>query len=88
MTATAEKNADDLPSDLSFEDALAQLEDIVRRLESGDVPLDASISLYERGNKLRGYCQQRLNAAQARIEKIRVSADGRAAGSEAFDTES
>ena len=55
---------------LNFEDALRALEDVVRRLESGDVPLDDSISLYERGEELRRHCQARLDAAQARIEKI------------------
>ena len=55
-------------SDLSFEQALHELEGVVRRLESGDVPLDESIDLYERGEKLRKACQARLDAAQARIE--------------------
>lgn len=57
-------------SAMSFEDALRALEDVVRRLESGDVPLDDSISLYERGEALRKHCQARLDAAQARIERI------------------
>lgn len=74
-----------IPADLSFEDALKELEVIVRQLESGDVPLDASISLYERGDRLRSHCQQRLDAAQARIEKIRVGADGQAVGTTPFD---
>ncbi len=74
-----------IAADLSFEDALKELEVIVRQLESGDVPLDASISLYERGDLLRGHCQKRLDAAQARIEKIRVGADGQAAGTMPFD---
>jgi exodeoxyribonuclease VII small subunit len=50
---------------LSFEDALRALETIVRQLESGDVPLEDSISLYEKGEKLRQHCQKRLDAAQA-----------------------
>ena len=57
-------------STLNFEDALKRLEEIVRKLESGDVPLDQSIELYSEGEKLRGLCQQRLEAAQAKIEKI------------------
>jgi exodeoxyribonuclease VII small subunit len=52
------------------------------------VPLDQSISLYERGEALRTACQRRLDAAQARIEKIVTAADGRASGTQAFDTES
>jgi exodeoxyribonuclease VII small subunit len=55
---------------LSFEDALKQLEGIVQQLERGDVPLDESITLYERGDQLRALCQTRLEAAQARIELI------------------
>lgn len=73
---------------MSFEDALAALEGIVQQLERGDVPLDQSISLYERGEALRAACQQRLDAAQARIEKIVTGADGRAAGTQAFDSDS
>jgi exodeoxyribonuclease VII small subunit len=73
---------------MSFEQALAALEQIVQQLERGDVPLDQSISLYERGEALRAACQQRLDAAQARIERIVTGADGRAAGTQAFDAES
>ncbi|MCM0000261.1 MAG: exodeoxyribonuclease VII small subunit [Erythrobacter sp.] len=74
-------------SDMSFEQALAALEQIVQQLERGDVPLDQSISLYERGEALRAACQQRLDAAQARIERIVTAADGRATGTRPFDTE-
>ena len=73
---------------MSFEQALAALEQIVQALERGDVPLDQSISLYERGEALRAACQQRLDAAQARIERIVTGADGRATGTQAFDAES
>jgi exodeoxyribonuclease VII small subunit len=72
---------------MSFEQALAALEAIVQQLERGDVPLDQSISLYERGEALRAACQQRLDAAQARIERIVTAADGRATGTRPFDTE-
>jgi len=70
---------------LSFEDALRALEDIVRKLESGEVPLDDSITLYERGEVLRKLCQSRLDAAQSRIEKIVAGADGKAIGTQPFD---
>lgn len=73
---------------LSFEEALKALEDVVRRLESGEVPLDQSIELYERGEKLRAHCQARLDAAQARIEKIVAGGDGKATGTVPFDAES
>ena len=70
---------------LSFEEALRALEDVVRKLESGDVPLDDSITLYERGEELRLHCQARLDAAQARIEKIVAGPDGRASATVPFD---
>ena len=72
-------------ADMTFEEALRALEGVVRRLESGDVPLDESIELYERGEALLKACQARLDAAQARIEKIVQGADGKPAGTEPFD---
>jgi len=80
------ENAPDIAG-LSFEDALKALEDVVRRLESGEVPLDHSIALYERGEALRAHCQARLDAAQARIEKIVAGADGRASHTVPFDSD-
>lgn len=71
--------------DMSFEDALRALEGVVRQLESGDVALDDSIDLYERGEKLRQHCQARLDAAQARIEKIVQGPGGAATGTQPFD---
>jgi exodeoxyribonuclease VII small subunit len=70
---------------MTFEDALRALEDVVRKLETGEVPLDQSIDLYERGEKLRKHCQARLDAAQARIEKIVASPNGKAVGTEPFE---
>jgi exodeoxyribonuclease VII small subunit len=70
---------------LSFEDALKGLEEIVRKLESGEVPLDSSIELYVRGEALRSHCQTRLDAAQARIEKIVPGPDGTVSGTVPFD---
>jgi exodeoxyribonuclease VII small subunit len=72
-------------AEMSFEQALKSLEDVVRRLESGDVPLEESIGLYERGEELRRHCQARLDAAQARIEKIVAGPDGKATGAVPFD---
>jgi exodeoxyribonuclease VII small subunit len=71
---------------MSFEDALRALEEVVRKLEGGDVPLDDSISLYERGEQLRKHCQARLDVAQARIEKIVQKADGAVTGTAPFDS--
>ena len=76
------------PSDIgamSFEEALRALEDVVRQLEGGEVPLEESIGLYERGEALRRHCQARLDSAQARIEKIVAGPDGRATGTAPFD---
>jgi exodeoxyribonuclease VII small subunit len=69
---------------LSFEDALKELEGIVHQLETGEATLDQSIALYERGNQLRARCAERLDQAQARIEAIRLDADGRPAGVKPF----
>ncbi|MGV3730299.1 MAG: exodeoxyribonuclease VII small subunit [Sphingopyxis sp.] len=69
---------------LSFEAAMGELETIVRRLESGDVSLEESVSLYERGHALRSHCEARLAAAQARIEQVSLAADGRPAGTAPF----
>ena len=74
--------APSIPADLSFEDALSRLETIVSRLESGQAPLEESISLYEQGAKLKQQCEARLKAAQLRVDKIVVGADGSAKGVE------
>ena len=70
---------------LSFEDALKRLEEIVRKLESGEASLDEAIQLYSEGDRLKQQCEARLKAAQARIEKITLGADGKPAGTEPFD---
>ena len=70
---------------LTFEDALAELEQIVRSLEQGAAPLDASIELYQRGDRLKRHCEARLKAAQARIEQITLDAEGKPAGTTPFD---
>jgi exodeoxyribonuclease VII small subunit len=72
-------------SALSFEDALRELETIVAKLESGDAALDESITLYTRGEALRGHCEKRLKDAQARIEKITLGPDGAPTGTASFD---
>ena len=70
---------------LSFEAALAELEQIVRSLELGSEPLDASIELYQRGDRLKRHCEARLKAAQARIDQISLDADGKPVGTTSFD---
>jgi len=61
---------------LTFEQALAELEQIVARLESGQAPLEDSIQMYERGAALKAHCEARLEAARLRVEKIVVGAAG------------
>lgn len=74
------KKADDRsPADIkkmSFEEALDELEDIVRGLEDGSDALDESIAAYERGAALRRHCEQKLQEARARVDKIVVDRDG------------
>lgn len=84
MTTTAEKN--DVRS-LSFEQAVGELETIVASLERGDVALDKSIEIYERGEALKKHCEALLNAAESRIEKIRMDRSGKAVGTEPLDRE-
>ena len=72
-------------SQLSFEAALARLEEIVRTLEKGEAPLDRSIELYQEGDRLKRHCEARLKDAQARIEQIAFGSDGKPAGLKPFD---
>ena len=69
---------------MSFEDALAELEEIVTALESGAGKLEESISAYERGARLKAHCEARLKAARQRVEKISLGADG-SIGTEPMD---
>lgn len=73
------------PSTLSFEHALKELERIVDRLERGDVELEESITIYERGEALRNRCDALLKSAEMKIEKIKAGRDGQATGTEALD---
>jgi len=70
---------------LSFEAALLQLEGVVRSLETGAEPLDQSIELYQRGDRLKRHCEARLKAAQARIDQISLDAEGKPVGTAPFD---
>jgi exodeoxyribonuclease VII small subunit len=73
---------------MSFEMAMAELEQIVAKLEKGDVELEESISHYERGEALRAHCDALLKKAEAKVEKITLSADGKPSGTEPLDVES
>jgi exodeoxyribonuclease VII small subunit len=82
MTAKAKP---DVPVDqLSFELALKELESIVARLEQGEVDLEDSIALYERGQALKAHCEKKLKSAESRLEKV-VQGAGGATGSEPMD---
>jgi exodeoxyribonuclease VII small subunit len=80
----AEANHDDVTA-MSFEAALAELEGIVSKLESGQAPLAESIAIYERGEALKAHCESLLKSAEARIEKITLSRDGKPVGTEPLD---
>lgn len=71
---------------MSFEQALAELETIVQKLESGRAPLAESIAIYERGEALKAHCETLLKTAEARIEKITLSREGEATGTEPLDS--
>ena len=75
----ADKDGDELPADirkLSFEEAMQGLEEIVQRLEGGDVNLEDSIEIYTRGTQLKRHCEAKLRAAQERVDKIVADAEG------------
>jgi exodeoxyribonuclease VII small subunit len=72
---------------LSFEEALAALEQVVSQLEGGQVPLEQSIALYERGDALKKHCEAKLGEAELKVEKIVTGADGNATGTAPFNTE-
>ena len=74
--------SDEAIEKMSFEQAMAALEQLVGQLESGRVDLEQSIALYERGAALRKHCEAKLKAAETRVEQIVQDDTGRAAGAE------
>lgn len=72
---------------LSFEAALAELDGIVQRLESGNVALEESVAIYERGEALKRRCEELLRQAEARVEKITLDAGGRPTGTAPLDVD-
>lgn len=73
-------------SKMSFEEALSELEEIVRGIESGEIDLDGAIQAYERGAALKQHCDTKLREAQEKVSKIKLDADG-AATEETVGTE-
>ena len=82
MTKPGAKHLD--IKEMSFEKALKELESIVGRLERGDVELEESISIYERGEALKDHCDRLLKQAEAKVEKITLNPAGEATGTEPF----
>ena len=76
----------DVPQ-LSFEKALAELESIVQKLERGDVALEESVTIYERGEALKRRCEELLRQAEARVDKITTDASGQVTGTEPLDVQ-
>jgi exodeoxyribonuclease VII small subunit len=82
--------ADNPPGDvkkLSFERAIEELESIVKRLEEGKVPLEESVTIYERGEALKRRCEELLRQAEARVDKITTDANGQPTGTEPLDVQ-
>jgi len=86
MTEMKMAEASDIAA-MNFEKALAELETIVAKLESGKVDLEESIKIYERGEALRKHCESKLAEAEARIEKITLSPQGKPTGVTKLDVE-
>ncbi len=73
--------------EMSFEEAMQALEQVVSQLESGNVPLEQSIALYERGSALKARCEAQLKAAEEKLAAITLSADGQPTGTTPLDVE-
>lgn len=71
--------------DMSFEDALRELEQVVGKLERGEVPLDESIALYERGAALKKRCEAKLTEAEEKVAKLTLDGDGQPTGTAPLD---
>lgn len=71
-------------AEMNFEEAMAELEAVVTRLEQGDVPLEQSIELYERGALLKAHCDARLKSAEEKVEQIRLGENGSPEGTKPF----
>ena len=72
-------------NEMSFEDALRELEQVVGQLERGDVPLDQSIALYERGAALKKRCEAKLKDAEEKVAKLTLDGDGQPLGTGPLD---
>ncbi len=73
--------------DLSFEEAMDELENVVRQLETGKIKLEDAVSVYERGVKLKEFCESKLNQAKSKIDKLVIDKQGNIVGKEDFDND-
>lgn len=79
--------SDDTPvADMSFEEAMREFQDVVDRLDTGDVPLEQMITLYERGAVLKKHCEDKLKSAEEKIARITQGPDGAPTGTEPLDS--
>ena len=81
------ENTGDEIKTLSFERAIEELESIVKRLEDGKVPLEESVTIYERGEALKRRCEELLRQAEARVDKIMTDSNGQVTSIEALDVQ-
>ena len=72
---------------MSFEEAMEELETVVRQLESGKIKLDEAVAVYERGVKLKNLCEEKLKSAKSKIDKLVIGKDGNIIGKEDFDND-
>ena len=72
-------------TEMSFEQAMAELEQVVGKLEAGDVPLEQSITLYERGAELKAHCEAKLKDAEEKVAAITLNAEGQPTGTAPLD---
>ena len=82
--------ADNINADvkrLPFERSMEELETIIKRLEGGQVPLEESVQIYERGEALKRRCEELLRQAEVRVEKITLDASGKPTGTEPLDVD-
>ncbi|MEK6216001.1 MAG: exodeoxyribonuclease VII small subunit [Boseongicola sp.] len=77
--------SDKAVTDMSFEEAMKALEDVVGRLEAGEVPLEDSIKLYERGAELKAHCQKKLAEAEEKVAQISLDENGQPKGTTPVD---
>ena len=79
--------SDNSVNEMNFEDAMKALEDVVNRLEAGDVPLEESIKLYERGAELKAHCRKKLSEAEEKVALITLDENGQPKGTSPVDSQ-